>query len=299
MSDNYQTRIQSLITPEFRAQLKRFELQAKRSATGDVIGNYKSAFKGSGIEYADLREYQAGDDVKRIHWKASARAGKTFVKYFEEERTVRLILAVDTSKSLVFGSPSSKQQRILEFAALTSFLARSSGDEIGLISFAGEINKYVPPSSSRSQLTQMLIPLLDSNPEPSTNLKAPLEHLLRKEIKRSIVFLISDFYDEGYEDALKLASKKHELVCVLSEHDNEYLPPTNAIIEYQDAESSGSLILDASSSDSFKQISNLAKAHRENIKRQAQTLGAEFTTLKSSPVRTLQRILSSKIRRTR
>ena len=299
MSDNYQTRIQSLITPEFRTQLKRFELQAKRSATGDVIGNYKSAFKGSGIEYADLREYQAGDDVKHIHWKASARSGKTFVKYFEEERTVRLILVIDTSKSLAFGSPSSKQQKILEFAALTTFLAKSSGDQIGLISFAGDVDTYIPPSSSKSQLTQILVPLLDAKLQPKTNLKAPLEHLLRKEVKKSIVFLVSDFYDQDYEEALKLVSKKHELVCILSEHDNEYIPPTRAIIEYQDAESSGSYTIDASSASSFKQISGLAKNHRENIKRQAQRLGAEFATLKSAPVKTLQRILSSKIRRAR
>jgi uncharacterized protein (DUF58 family) len=201
------------------------------------------------MEFSEVREYQFGDDIRNIDWNVTARFGHPFIKVFEEERELTVILMVDLSGSLMFGSVSKTKQRIAaELSAILAFSALKNNDKVGLILFTDKIEKFVPPRKGRKHVLRIIREVLSFEPEgKTTNLKAALEYMNNAIKKKSIAFLISDFMDEGYEKILKVVGRKHDLIgVVLDDRREKELPPLG-LIKFVDAETGQERWIDTSS----------------------------------------------------
>jgi uncharacterized protein (DUF58 family) len=217
-------------------------------------GEYHTHFKGQGMTFADFREYVPGDDVRAISWPLTARTGKTFIKTFEEERELTLILAVDVSGSADFGTGAYfKGEVMTHLAALLAFSAVKNHDQIGLILFSDQVEHFVPPKKGRAQVHRILRDLLYFKPRShGTKISTALTHLQGLLKKRATVFLFSDFVDDNYEQALRQLGRKHEVVaCVVNDQAEEALPDIG-VVEMQDAETGEVLTVDTSSA-AFRQ----------------------------------------------
>jgi len=201
-------------------------------------GEYHSVFKGRGMEFSEVREYQFGDDVRSIDWNVSARFGHPFIKIFEEERELTVMLLVDLSRSGQFGSGSSLKNEIAtEICAVLSFSAIRNNDKVGLILFTDRIEKFVPPRKGRAHILRIIRELISFEPTGSgTSIRSALEYFHHVNKKRSIAFLISDFVDEGYEKILRIISRKHDVVAVEISDPREKSLPAAGLVNLTDAE---------------------------------------------------------------
>ncbi len=201
-------------------------------------GEYHSVFKGRGMEFSEVREYQFGDDIRNIDWNVTARFGHPFIKIFEEERELTAMLMVDMSGSLIFGSSDkTKQQIAAEIGAVLAFSALKNNDKVGLIMFTDKIEKFVPPRKGRMHVLRIIREILSFEPEgKATNLRAALEYMNNAIKKRSIAFLISDFMDTGYDKILRIVGKRHDLIGVVLNDKRENDIPPVGLIKFTDAE---------------------------------------------------------------
>jgi uncharacterized protein (DUF58 family) len=238
-----------MLTKELLKQVRQIEIRTKGLVNQVFSGEYHSVFKGRGMEFSEVREYQFGDDIRNIDWNVTARFGHPFIKVFEEERELTVILMVDLSGSLMFGSVSKTKQRIAaELSAILAFSALKNNDKVGLILFTDKIEKFVPPRKGRKHVLRIIREVLSFEPEgKTTNLKAALEYMNNAIKKKSIAFLISDFMDEGYEKILKVVGRKHDLIgVVLDDRREKELPPLG-LIKFVDAETGQERWIDTSS----------------------------------------------------
>ena len=229
--------------------VRRLEIIARRAVNDQLAGQYQSVFKGRGMDFSDVREYQPGDDVRVIDWKVSARMDDLYVKQFVEERELTVILLVDASGSQTFGSRSRrKQETAAELAALLAFSAIKNNDRVGLITFTDRIEKFVPAKKGRKHVLRVITEILSVEPEGSgTDIAAALGYLTRVIRKRAVVFVISDFMDHGYETALNIASRRHEIIpCVISDAMEETLP-NMGLVTFEDPETGRVLTVDTTS----------------------------------------------------
>jgi uncharacterized protein (DUF58 family) len=205
-----------VLPKELLQNIRRIEIRTKRLVNEVFAGEYESVFKGEGVEFSEVREYVPGDDIRRIDWNVTARMGHPFVKKFREERERTLIFLVDASCSEYFGSVSRQKINLAsEVTALLSFSAITNNDKVSLLLFTDLIEKFVPPKKGRRHVLRIIRDLLYFEPQGrKTNIKLALEHLNRVLRKRSIVFLISDFLDKGFEKPLKITAQKHDLIAV-------------------------------------------------------------------------------------
>jgi uncharacterized protein (DUF58 family) len=238
-----------MLTDELMREVRRLQVRTRRRVEGLFAGEYHSAFKGRGIEFADVREYEPGDDVRTIDWNVSARTGKTFIKRFTEERELTVILAVDLSGSGSFGSSGkSKSRTAVELAAVLALAAATNNDRVGLLIFTDRVELFLPPRKGRTHLLQMLRELLNFEPRSrGTDLAGAVDHLARMLRKRALVFLVSDFLAPPFERELRLASKKHELIAVSIADPRETDLPKAGLIELSDAETGERVTIDSSS----------------------------------------------------
>lgn len=242
------------LPPEVLKKVKLLEINTRKMVNNLFAGEYHTHFKGQGMTFADFREYVPGDDVRTISWPLTARTGKTFVKTFEEERELTLILAVDVSGSSDFGTgPYFKGEVMTHLAALLAFSAVKNHDQVGLLLFSDQVEHFVPPKKGRAQVHRILRDLLYFKPKShQTKISSALVHLQGIMKKRATVFIFSDFVDTGYEQALRLLGRKHEVVaCVVNDQAEENLPDIG-VVEMQDAETGEVLTVDTSSA-SFRQ----------------------------------------------
>ncbi len=238
-----------MLTKEILKQVRQIEIKT-RGVVNDVFsGEYHSVFKGRGMEFSEVREYQIGDDIRTIDWNVSARFGHPFVKIFEEERELTVMLLVDLSGSLVFGSVEKTKQRIAaELTAILAFSAMKNSDKVGLILFTDQIEKFVPPKKGRSHILRIVREILSFEPQGNrTNIKAALEYFNHSVKKKSIAFLISDFIDSDYEKILKIISKKHDLINIMLEDPREKEMLKTGLVKFKDAETGEIRYLDTSS----------------------------------------------------
>jgi uncharacterized protein (DUF58 family) len=228
-----------MLTKELLKQVRQIEIRTRGLVDQVLSGEYHSVFKGRGMEFSEVREYQFGDDIRNIDWNVTARFGHPFVKIFEEERELTIILMVDLSGSLIFGSiDKTKQQIAAEISAVLAFSAMKNNDKVGLILFTDKIEKFVPPRKGRKHVLRIIREVLSFEPEgKSTNLKIALEYLNNAIKKRSIVFLLSDFMDSGYEKILKVVGKRHDLIGVVLNDKRENEIPEMGLVKFTDAES--------------------------------------------------------------
>lgn len=223
---------------ELLKKVRLVELRTKGFVNEIFSGEYHSVFKGRGIEFAEVREYQYGDDIRLIDWNVSARFGKPYIKVFEEERELTVILLVDFSKSSQYGTRNGLKREIaVEICACLAFSAIKNNDKVGAILFTDKIEKFIPPKKGKSHILRIIRELLFFEPEgKKTNLKLGLEYLNKVIKKRSISFLISDFYDNDFDDPLKLVSKKHDLIAIHLIDPTEMDLPDVGLIKFSDAE---------------------------------------------------------------
>ncbi len=225
-------------TAELLKKVRRIELKTKGLSNQIFSGEYHSAFKGRGMAFSEVREYAVGDEVRTIDWNVTARFGHPYVKIFEEERELTVILVVDVSASDSFGSTAQiKKSLITEICAVLAFSAITNNDKIGVIFFSSKVEKFITPKKGKSHILRIIRELIEFKPEESgTNISEALRYLNNVVKKRSIAFLISDFMDKDYEDSLKLANRKHDMVALRIHDKREAEMPNVGMAQFTDPE---------------------------------------------------------------
>ena len=238
-----------MLTKELLKQVKQIEIKTRGVVNEVFSGEYHSVFKGMGMEFSEVREYQIGDDIRSIDWNVTARFGHPFVKIFEEERELTVMLVIDMSGSLMFGSVNkTKQQVAAELSAILAFSAMKNNDKVGLILFTDKIEKFVPPKKGRSHGLRIIREVLSFKPEENTtDIKGALEYLHHTIKRKSIAFLISDFIDDGYDKIMNIVGKKHDLIGVVLKDPRESEIPRSGLIKFKDAETGKLRYVDTSS----------------------------------------------------
>ena len=230
-----------MTTAEILKKVRRIEIKTKGLSNHIFAGEYHSTFKGRGMSFSEVREYTPGDDVKFIDWNVTARFSHPYVKVFEEERELVVMLLVDISNSSLFGTQQRlKRELITELSAVLSFSAATNNDKVGVIFFSDKVEKFIPPKKGKGHILRIIRELIALEPDQNTgatNISVALEFLNNVIKKKTIAFLMSDFVSKSYEHALQLAARRHELVGIniYDKHDKEL--PNAGLIQAQDSES--------------------------------------------------------------
>jgi len=238
-----------MISKEILQKVRKIEIRTKGMVNNILGGEYQSAFKGRGMEFSEVREYNYGDDIRQIDWNVTARTGDPFIKQFEEEREQTLMLCVDISPSGLFGSnDQSKMELSIEICAVLAFSAIKNGDKVGLVLFTDEIEKVIPPKKGRKHVLRLIRELLTTEPEGTgTDLSEALSYVNRLLNRRAIVILASDFQDDEYDKQMKITSRKHDLVNILINDKLEDELPDLGLVPLRDAETGEEVLVDTSS----------------------------------------------------
>lgn len=236
------------IPAEILQKVKRIEIDTRKLVNNLFTGEYHTRFKGQGMTFADFREYVAGDDVRSISWNLMARSGKTYIKTYEEERELTVILCIDISGSQEFGSQNYFKGETMAYVAATlAFSAVKNNDQVGLLLFTSDVELYVPPKKGKNHIYRILREILYFKPKQrKTNITAALTYLRGVLKKRSTIFLLSDFKDTDYIPALSWLEKKHEIVAGLVQDPAEFIFPDVGLIDIQDAETGETVLIDSS-----------------------------------------------------
>jgi uncharacterized protein (DUF58 family) len=256
-----------LLNDELLAQIKGIQIRAKHLVNTTFAGEYRSTFKGRGMEFDEVREYCPGDDIRTIDWNVTARTDHPYVKVFRDERELTVMFMVDVSASARFGTVSKfKNEIAAELSAMLAWLALRNNDKVGLIIFSDHVEHYVPPKKGRGHVWQIIRDILtyESN-STLTNFEAPLEFLNRVIRNRAITFLMSDFQGDGFEKTLRTTSKHHELIAVSITDPRELDLPRIGYIELEDAETGESMLIDTSDR---KLLSAFSRASHGRAKKQ-------------------------------
>ncbi|MBN2543728.1 DUF58 domain-containing protein [bacterium] len=258
------------IPKDILRRIRKLDIMTRRWVNDVFSGEYHSVFKGRGMEFAEVREYQVGDDIRAIDWNVTARMGKPYIKIFEEERELTVMLLVDISSSGEFGTVSQMKREIaLEICALLAFSAIQNNDKVGLIMFTDIVEKFVPPKKGKTHVLRLLRELLYNQPKDrETNIAEALDYMNRVLTRKGIVFLVSDFIAEDYKKPLAIASQRHDLVPIIITDPREESFPKVGFIELEDAETGERMLLDSSDYQLRKKFTkNIAenKLKREKI----------------------------------
>lgn len=268
-----------MIPPEVMKKIRRIQIQTSHVVDDMLGGQYHSAFRGRGIEFEEVRPYQVGDDVRTIDWNVTARSDQPYVKLFREERELTVHLLVDLSASQSLGSNlQTKRELVAELGATLAFSAIKNNDRVGLQLFTDEIERVVPPNKGTRHVLRVIRELLYCEPiGRGTDIKNAIEHLNRTAKRRSVVFLVSDFQDRGYQQALRVARRRHDIIPVVVGDRREVEMPNVGIIELRDAESGQKVLLDTSNRRHRAKYADRMREH-------AAARAAMFTQLKLDPI---------------
>jgi len=236
-------------TKELLKKVRKIEIKTRRLSDHIFSGEYHTSFKGRGTTFSEVRQYQFGDDVRAIDWNVTARYNEPYIKVFEEERELSMMLMVDVSGSESFGTRNAfKKDIITEIAATLAFSATQNNDKIGLILFSDRVELYVPPKKGRSHVLRIIRELIEFTPQSKkTNIPQALQFLSGVMKKKSIVFLISDFMADGYEQTLKIAGKKHDITGVRVYDLREESMPDVGMVTMSDAETGETMVVNTGS----------------------------------------------------
>lgn len=228
----------AVLERELLAQVRRIEILTRGRVRNLFAGEYHSAFRGQGMDFAEVREYAEGDDVRAIDWNVSARMGTPFVKVFQEERELTVLLAVDLSASGLFGSAArSKREQMAELGAVLAFSAIRNRDKVGLLLFSDRVERHVPPAKGTSHGLRIVRDLLGHRPEgQGTDIASALVRLRRIQRRRAVIFLVSDFIGEGWQLPLKLLARRHDVIAVSTRDPLEEQLPPFGLLRLQDLE---------------------------------------------------------------
>jgi uncharacterized protein (DUF58 family) len=250
-----------MIPQELLNKIQRLHFKTKRQANDLFAGLYESGFKGRGIEFAEVREYRFGDDMRSIDWNVSARFGQPFVKVYHEERELTVMLLLDLSGSQLFGTREKfKRELLAETAGMLAFLAIRTNDKVGAILFSSQVEKYIPPKKGASHVWRLIKEIFTYEPRDlTTNIEAVLTYLNRLLKRHAIVFLISDCIDAGFDKSLALAAKKHDLTIIRLSDPAEAELPELGLINIRDPETGEVTMVDSRS----KAMSEKWRAYRQ------------------------------------
>ncbi len=251
-------------TKEILKKVRKIEIKTRRLSDHIFSGEYHTSFKGRGMTFSEVRQYQYGDDVRAIDWNVTARYNEPFVKVFEEERELTMMLLVDISGSESFGTKNQqKRDMVTEIAATLAFSATQNNDKIGLLLFSDQIELFIPPKKGKSHVLRIIRELIEFEPKSKkTDLSQALKYLSSVLKKKAIVFVISDFMTKNYEQTLKIASKRHDVTGIRVFDQREESIPNIGVINMLDAETGETLVVDTNSK-SVRQ--NYEKYYHENV----------------------------------
>jgi uncharacterized protein (DUF58 family) len=269
---------------ELVQKIKGIQLKAKFLANTVLSGDYHTAFKGQGIEFAEVREYVAGDDIRFIDQNVTARMNTPYIKEFIEERELTIMILVDLSASQNFGTiNSTKKELAVELSALLSQLALINNDKVGLLVFTDKVEKYLPPKKGKSHVWKVIREVLTFEPQNKhTNISEPLKYLLKAIKKKSIVFLISDFLSEGFEKELKQVSSKHDLISLKITDPKEYEINDVGIISFEDSETGEILDFDTFNNYNKTIFKELNLLEQETLKKVFLSFKSDFIEIDTS-----------------
>ncbi|CAN5152059.1 DUF58 domain-containing protein [soil metagenome] len=238
-----------MLPAELLRQVRRLQVKARRAVQSLAGGEYAAAFKGTGLAFEDVREYQAGDDVRRIDWNVTARTGRTVLKRFVEERELTLLLAVDLSASLDFGSSGNTKRTVAaELAALLAYAAMANRDRVGFLGFTDRIERHVKPSRGPRHTARILRDILQYEPQHGgTDLAEVLREISRVYRRRAVVFVLSDFAGEDYASSFRHAARQHDLIAIRIQDSFEQQWPNLGLVQLEDAETGTPLLIDTAS----------------------------------------------------
>ena len=251
-------------TKELLKKVRKIEIKTRRLSDHIFGGEYHSTFKGRGMTFSEVRQYQFGDDVRNIDWNVTARYNEPFVKVFEEERELTMMLMADVSGSKLFGTKNQfKDEIVTEIAATLAFSATQNNDKIGLILFSDEVELYIPPKKGRSHVLRIIRELLEFKPKSKkTDIAEAIKFMSNVMKKKAIVFLLSDFMAEDYNQTLKIAAGKHDITGIRIYDTHEASIPNLGMVQMEDEES-GEMILVNTSSKAVRQ--NYSKYYRDRV----------------------------------
>ena len=266
-------------TREILRKVRQIEIKSNRLVSEVLSGSYQSAFKGQGIDFEEVREYQPGDEVRSIDWNVTAKMGLPFVKQYREGRELTILLAVDISESTSFGSEDrSKRERMAELSALLAFSAARNGDKVGLLLFAEEVEQYLPPAKGQKHVLRILREILFyQNKTKGTNLNEGLRFINQVMRRRAVVFFVSDFTmpesekieDENMEDLfykeISSTKRRHDLICAQIEDPHEVSLPKSGLTTFEDAESGEVITVDLSDKNFQKKYVNAIQSKHNDF----------------------------------
>jgi uncharacterized protein (DUF58 family) len=238
-----------MLPREIVRQVRRLQLRARRAVEDLLGGEYHSVFKGMGIAFEEVREYQPGDDIRTIDWNVTARMGHPFIKRFVEERELTVMLLIDCSGSQQFGTRLQQKREVLaELAAVLAFSAITNNDKVGLVAFTDRVERFIPPRKGVRHVLRLIRDVLFFQPaRRGTCVREALDYVNKILHRRAIVFLMSDYLDGGYEKSFKRTGKRHDLIAVHVRDPREEEMPAVGLLEVEDAETGRRLLLDTSS----------------------------------------------------
>jgi uncharacterized protein (DUF58 family) len=262
-------------------KVRKIEIKTKGLSNQVFSGSYHSAFKGRGMSFSEVRNYAYGDDVRSIDWNVTARFDEPFVKVFEEEREINVMLLVDISKSSYFGTQNQfKNEFIAEISAVLAFSAIQNNDKVGVIFFSDKIEKYIPPKKGKKHVLLIIRELVNIKPsESGTDLSKGLEYLNKIVKRRSIVFLLSDFICQPYSDALRILKKKHDVIGIHVFDKREKELPNIGLVQMQDIETSHQIWVDTSSSELRRDYSKYFEDNRMENEKTFHKAKADFLSI--------------------
>ncbi|MFO7829299.1 MAG: DUF58 domain-containing protein [Bacteroidales bacterium] len=273
---------------ELLKKVRKIEIKTRGLSKNIFAGEYHSAFKGRGMTFSEVREYQYGDDIRNIDWNVTARFNHPFIKIYEEERELTVMLLIDVSNSRVFGTQTQlKKNLITEISAVLSFSAIQNNDKIGVILFSDKVEKFIPPKKGRTHILRIIRELIEFKPEnKETNIAEALRYLTNAIKKRSTAFLISDFMDENeetglprFDEAIRIANKKHDVIGLRIYDKREFELPSIGLIRMRDAETGDYAWVDTSSEKLRKQYTNWYKTMESNVNNTFLKAGIDYAAI--------------------
>ena len=272
-----------MIPKELAKKIRYIQIYTSKAVNDSLAGEYESVFKGRGMEFDEVREYQIGDEIRSIDWNVTARMGEPYVKLFVEERELTVIFLVDLSASGAFGSTRRiKNEVAAEICALLAFSAIKNNDKVGLIVFTDQIEMFIPPAKGSTHVLRLIRELLNFTPRQTrTDISAGIEYLGRVTNKKSVVFLISDFLGQGFEKQMRVLGKRHDLIAVSITDPREVKMPSLGLIQLEDAETGEQLTVDTGNPQFRRRFYEVAERReatlQENLKRAGVDLFAVST----------------------
>lgn len=272
-----------MIPRDILKKVKQIEIRTRGLVNDLFGGEYHSVFKGRGMTFSEVREYQPGDDIRLIDWNVTARTGSPFIKVFEEERELTVYLLVDISASGLFSTTNVlKKDLNAEIAAVLGFSAIKNNDKVGLILFSDDVEKYIVPKKGKSHVLRVVRELLYFKPKKTkTSLKTALEFLLRIAKRKSVVFILSDFMDVDYWSSLRIVNRKHDLIGCRIQDRVESNFPNIGMLKVSDAETGSDVWIDTSSEKNRKIFSSQAKMKTDQLEKQARKVGFDLVTIQT------------------